>query len=92
MIEVVQGAIKECEEAKKSWILQGFPRTKVQALALQKTGTIPDKIVHLKTSSEASIARIKQNLLANDNTLFGPELDALADQCYMEYQVNHSKV
>jgi adenylate kinase family enzyme len=34
VIEVVQGAIKECEEAKKSWILQGYPRTKVQALAL----------------------------------------------------------
>jgi adenylate kinase family enzyme len=34
VIEVVQGAIKECEEAKKSWILQRYPRTKVQALAL----------------------------------------------------------
>jgi len=29
VIEVVQGAIKECEDAKKSWILQGFPRTKI---------------------------------------------------------------
>ena len=29
VIEVVQAAIKECDDAKKSWILQGFPRTKV---------------------------------------------------------------
>jgi adenylate kinase family enzyme len=29
VLEVVQGAIKECEDSKKSWILQGFPRTKV---------------------------------------------------------------
>lgn len=37
----------ELEEKKQSWIIQGFPRTKAQALALQKLGIIPDKIIQL---------------------------------------------
>jgi adenylate kinase len=34
VIELVKNAIKEAEADKRSWILQGFPRTKVQALSL----------------------------------------------------------
>jgi len=45
---LVDEQIQEAEAQGKSWIIQGFPRTKVQALALQKMGIIPDKMLLLK--------------------------------------------
>jgi len=45
VIDLITKKIMELEEKKQSWIIQGFPRTKAQALALQKLGIIPDKII-----------------------------------------------
>lgn len=49
VIEIVKEQIDYTEKIKKSWIVTGFPRTKVQALALQKMCVIPDKIIHIKS-------------------------------------------
>lgn len=48
VIELVEGQIKLLESEQKSWIIEGFPRTEMQAVALQKMGFIPDKIVLLE--------------------------------------------
>lgn len=40
------------EEEQKSWIIEGFPRTEMQAVALQKMGIIPNKIVMLSQDDE----------------------------------------
>ena len=45
VIDIVKKKISDCERDKKDWILEGFPRTKRQALALQQMGVIPDKII-----------------------------------------------
>jgi adenylate kinase len=79
--ELVQKEIKDCEANNKSWVIQGFPRTKVQALSLQKIGIIPDKFVCLKVKDSASLARIKNNLIGVNQSLYGPELEDLAAQC-----------
>ena len=78
MIDLVQEQIQECESKGKSWIIQGFPRTKVQALSLQKMGIIPDKMLLLKVKNSASLARIKNNLISVNQSLYGPELEELA--------------
>lgn len=39
------------EKENTSWIIEGFPRTRVQALALQKIGIIPDRFILLSTPS-----------------------------------------
>ena len=39
--------IKEYEEKKVDYIIEGFPRTQRQALALLKMGIIPDKLILL---------------------------------------------
>lgn len=80
--------IEDCEANKQSWIIQGFPRTKVQALALQKIGIIPDKLILLKVKSTASLARLKNNLISINQSLYGPELEELAQQCLQEYELN----
>lgn len=63
VIEIVAKHVHECESKGKSWIVQGFPRTKAQALALQKLGIIPDKFILLNCKSSASVSRLKTNLL-----------------------------
>lgn len=47
VIELVKLQIQLMEEEQKSWIIEGFPRTEMQAVALQKMGIIPNKIVML---------------------------------------------
>ena len=44
--------IKECEKENKDYIIEGFPRTKVQGLQLNALGIIPDKIILLSASDE----------------------------------------
>ena len=80
--------IKECEEKGKSWIVQGFPRTKAQALALQTLGIIPDKFILLSCKPQASVSRLKTNLLTINQQLYGPELEDKANECLKEYELN----
>lgn len=87
-IEVVKKQVQDCEAKGKSWVVQGFPRTKAQALALQKLGIIPDKFILLNCKPSASISRLKNNLLAINQQLYGPDLEDLAAQCLQEYELN----
>ena len=64
MIELVKAEIAGYEKKAQSWIIQGFPRTRVQALSLQKMSIIPDKFINLDIRKHASLAKIKQNLVA----------------------------
>lgn len=47
VIKLVKGHIDALEKERKSWIIEGFPRTRKQALALQKMGFILDKFILL---------------------------------------------
>jgi adenylate kinase len=88
VIELVKKEINKTEKEGKSWILEGFPRTKVQALALQKIGIIPDKFILLDVKKSTSITKVKNNLIANNSTLYGPELEEVASQAVDEYDLH----
>ena len=88
VIDLVAAQVKECEEKCTSWICTGFPRTKTQALALQKMGVIPDKMILLKIKPAASLGRIKNNLIQITPQLYGNELEELSAQCLQEYDLN----
>jgi len=47
VIAVMTDVIQEAEESGKDYIVSGFPRTRVQALALQKMKIIPTKFIVL---------------------------------------------
>lgn len=81
VIDLVTKEIDACENDRQSWIIQGFPRTRVQALSLQKHGILPDKFIHLKINPNGSIARIKNNLIQINQSLIGSELEDLARSC-----------
>ena len=52
MIDIVKKRIVECEKECRHWIIEGFPRTKSQALAMEKIGIVPDKMIELKVTEE----------------------------------------
>ena len=74
--ELVRKKIADFEKENKNWIIEGFPRTKNQALMVGKLGIIPDKMVLLKTSVDKSTLKIKQNLLEQDPNLQSQDLEA----------------
>ena len=63
VINVVKKKIATCEKECRHWIIEGFPRTKVQALSLEQLGVIPDKMIALSCSREKSLEKIKKNLV-----------------------------
>jgi len=59
VIRLIKQEVDRAEEAHSSWIISGFPRTKVQSLSLQKLKVIPDKFVHLNVRPEIARSSIK---------------------------------
>jgi len=52
VIDLVKKQVELYEAEHQSWVIEGFPRTKTQALALQKTGIIPDKFILLDVAKD----------------------------------------
>ena len=50
--ELVKKHIATLEKEKKSYVLEGFPKTRVQGLALQRDGVIPDTFLVLNLSDD----------------------------------------
>ncbi|OMJ83661.1 hypothetical protein SteCoe_15389 [Stentor coeruleus] len=54
ILDIMMPHIEELEKKGSSYILEGFPRTRVQGLALQRAGVIPDRLV-LMVPTESEI-------------------------------------
>ena len=52
VIEIVKKEINQLEKEKKNYIIEGFPKTRVQGLAMQSAGIIPNAFIILNLSSE----------------------------------------
>ena len=85
VVELVRRQVELHEKEGQSWILEGFPRTQVQALALQKLGVVPDKILLIDVDADSTATRVKNNLMTAGSPLYGPELDEVAEQSIEEY-------
>ena len=47
VIELLKLKVEECEREQRSYIIEGFPRTEVQAIAMQRMGILPDYFILL---------------------------------------------
>jgi adenylate kinase len=93
VIDVVKKEIEEAEKSNTSWILEGFPRTRVQALALHKMGIVPDKFVHLGITETQALSRLRATCSADEsNSLGGKELEETAMSLYRQWDVNQREV
>ena len=59
MVDLVKKQILQLEKENQNWIIEGFPRTRVQAMSLQKLGIIPDKFILLDVKAVVSQTQIK---------------------------------
>lgn len=71
VIELVKLQIEQLEKenAGGSWIIEGFPRTRLQAIALQKMGIVADKFIMLDIVENISIDKVKMNLRSEDEII-----------------------
>ena len=84
----VKNYILKSENEYQNWVLEGFPRTKVQALTLQKIGIIPDKFILLNVDHDQSIEKIKKAMVEDGTSLIGEELDREAERKLSEYNLD----
>jgi adenylate kinase len=59
IIEMVKKRLLQDDVQAKGWLLDGFPRTKAQAQALQDAGIVPQIMVQLEVPDDVLIERIE---------------------------------
>lgn len=59
IIEMVKKRLKQEDVKQRGWLLDGFPRTKAQAQALQDAGIVPQVMVQLEVPDDVLIERIE---------------------------------
>jgi len=93
VIKLVKQQIELMESGQKSWIIEGFPRTEAQAIALQKMGVIPDKFILLNQDDAETYQAVLRNLSSEEtkpglSVVEDPELrDRLARNATLEYNL-----
>ena len=91
VVELVKLQIEqlEKEQAGSSWIIEGFPRTRLQAIALQKMGNVPDKFIMLDIAESISIDKVKRNLKSEDEIIQfqEDEIELFAENALTEYRL-----
>ena len=85
VIDLLKSSIAEHEKDSKHMIIEGFPRTIAQVVALQKMGIMPTRIVLLNVKKPSSQLKVKNNLISNATGLYGPELERVANNAIDEY-------
>lgn len=90
VIELVTKQIEQLEKEKRNWIIEGFPRTRKQALALTKMDFIPDRMILLDVSDKLTKERVLQNLTNEEaNVKVDPEnIDSIIEESVQEYHTH----
>lgn len=85
VLDLVKKSLSEFEKTNQNWIIEGFPRTMSQVVALQKWGIYPTRVVLLNVKKPSSQLKVKNNLISNATGLYGPELERVANNAIEEY-------
>ena len=64
LLRLVRQALDGEQCQSKGWLLDGFPRTEAQALAMVRTGLVPHEILVLNASAAVAAARVLQRAAA----------------------------
>ena len=62
VIELVRNQLIKYEEENTSYVIEGFPRNRTQAIFLQSIGLLPDNVIILKTSREKAEEEVFKKL------------------------------
>ena len=64
LLRLVRQALDGEQCQSKGWLLDGFPRTEAQALAMVRSGLVPHEILVLNASAAVAAARVLQRAAA----------------------------
>ncbi|CAG9320457.1 unnamed protein product [Blepharisma stoltei] len=78
VLDILMPVLEGLEKQGKSYILNGCPRTRVQSLALQRAGIIPDRIAILTADENAYKEKFRQNFIESQEVK--PLDDSVADE------------
>lgn len=90
-INKVRDALISYEEKNDSYIIDGFPKNRVQAIFLQSVGLLPDNVIILKTTRERAEKSVFEKLKERNkenNSKTEEELKALAKASVDEAELN----
>lgn len=87
--QIVDTFTKRCAEYKhECWLMEGFPKTHIQGLALSKNKVVPDRIFLVKYSDEIAIefiiSKLREVYPKTDENM----LRSCAEKCMEEYHMN----
>ena len=85
ILDFMMPVIEDLEKKGVSYILEGFPRTRVQALALQRAGVIPDRIV-LMVSPQKDFKQAFADKLSELASAKPENASALSDRAWQEFE------
>ncbi|KAM3139823.1 hypothetical protein pb186bvf_008065 [Paramecium bursaria] len=93
VIQIAKTQLAQLESEKRNFIFEGFPKTRVQGLAFQKEGIIPDAFIILEMSEQKIQICCKQKLETETETYNGTkDKDLLAQNHTTEYLLNLKQV
>ena len=92
VIDLLREQLIKFEEENISYIIEGFPRNRTQAIFLQSSGLLPDNIIVLKTSKQNSenavFEKISENFENNGVKKDENEIKSLAKISVTESEIN----
>ncbi|MCQ2821355.1 MAG: nucleoside monophosphate kinase [archaeon] len=88
VIDLVRNKLIGYEEGNSSYIIEGFPRNRVQAIFLQSVGLLPDNVIILKTSREKAEAKVLEKLKAKNPDKSEEDLQKMAKASVDEAELN----
>lgn len=86
VIELIKQELIRLEKSNTSYIVEGFPRNRVQAMFLQSVGIIPDNIVMIINSETKVLERLTDKISSSykDNKKLG----AYVNDAYEEFNLS----
>lgn len=88
VINLIKQELIRLEKSNKSYIVEGFPRNRVQAMFLQSVGIIPDNVILITAPEEKITSRIQEKLTLSKVTNDPNKLNSYVYDSQEEYELN----
>lgn len=90
VIELVLKQIEQLEKENKNWVIEGFPRTREQALCITKIHFIPDCMILLDVEDNLTKLRVRENLTSDEAVVKIEEdlIETTIENAVEEYHVH----
>lgn len=87
VIDLIKPYFLDSEYKEDNYIIEGYPRTRIQAIELQRMKVVPDKFFILTANQAVMEEKVKANIISTDEgkTLSAEEITKLSKSIVEEY-------